>query len=272
MYTLSTSSTARILDHDALYKAAPSIFAEEPWGEVSDRYAFVPTIRVVDYLATEGYLPVRASQSMTKTEDRGAYARHLVRFRHRDHLQVNAVGTDFPEVIVTNSHDRSCLLEFMAGIFRLWCSNGAVCPVGKTSGFRVRHLGTADFLDRVTEATFGAIEQTHVAMAKLAEWRDITLDRDEREGYAMAALEVKGSALEIAPTEILQTRRKADASNDLWTVTNVVQEHLMRGGAQGRDARGRTRRIRAIGSVTEDVRINKELWQLSDRMATYKLN
>jgi hypothetical protein len=43
-----------VLDRDALHRAAPSIFAARPWGEMSDRYGFVPTVDVVARLAGEG--------------------------------------------------------------------------------------------------------------------------------------------------------------------------------------------------------------------------
>ena len=42
--------TAIALSNDALRKAAPSIFADHPWERVSERYAFIPTIQVVDAL------------------------------------------------------------------------------------------------------------------------------------------------------------------------------------------------------------------------------
>lgn len=259
-----------VLDHDALFRVAPSIFATEPWGAMSDRYGFVPTIDVVGRLAGEGYYPVRAEQSRSRIEGKSDFTRHMVRFRHQDFLQPMTVGTEFPEVVLVNSHDGACTLEFLAGIFRLWCSNGAVCPVGDSAGFKIRHNGSADFMERVIGATMGVVENTGLAMGKMVEWKEITLDRSEQLALAGAAIELRNATLPIKPEQLLATRRTADLSPDLWTVENVIQENLIRGGIRTRNATGRRATTRAVGSVNEDIRLNKGLWILSQAMADLK--
>ena len=51
------------LSHDQLRKVAPSIFAESGSLKTSDKYAHISTIQVIDALANEGYIPVKAMQS-----------------------------------------------------------------------------------------------------------------------------------------------------------------------------------------------------------------
>ena len=51
------------LNNQDLHRVAPSIFASAPWERVSERYAFIPTIQVVDALRGEGFMPVKAMQS-----------------------------------------------------------------------------------------------------------------------------------------------------------------------------------------------------------------
>ena len=54
----------------------------------------------------------------------------------------------------------------------------------------------------------------------------------------------------------------------------MIQEHVLRGGdtAWGRDANGRQRRVtsRPVNGIDGDVRLNKSLWALSQRMAELK--
>ena len=58
-----------------------------------------------------------------------------------------------------------------------------------------------------------------------------------------------------------ERRRPADERDDLWTVYNVLQENLIRGGVRYRSASGRELRSRGIRAIRDDVRINSRLWQ-----------
>ena len=58
------------------------------------------------------------------------------------------------------------------------------------------------------------------------------------------------------------------------TMENVVQENAIRGGleARFRDEHGRLRRSRsrAVKGIDQDVKLNKALWTLSEKMAELK--
>ena len=56
------------MNNDQLMRVAPSIFATEPWHRMSERYAFIPTIQVVDKMRSEGFVPMAAIQSRTRIE------------------------------------------------------------------------------------------------------------------------------------------------------------------------------------------------------------
>ena len=72
----------------------------------------------------------------------------------------------------------------------------------------------------------------------------------------------------MKPADVLAPRRGADRSPDLWTTANVVQENVIKGGLRGVSATtGRGRKTRAVASVAEDVRLNRALWTLTERMA-----
>jgi hypothetical protein len=47
---------------------------------------------------------------------------------------------------------------------------------------------------------------------------------------------------------------------------------MMKGGVPGRSATGRRITTRAVGGVTENVKLNKALWTLADTMASLKLD
>jgi hypothetical protein len=64
------------------------------------------------------------------------------------------------------------------------------------------------------------------------------------------------------------------AGNDLWRTFSRAQENAIRGRltAWGRDARNRPRRVtsREVTGTNGDVRLNRALWTLTERMAELK--
>ena len=78
----------------------------------------------------------------------------------------------------------------------------------------------------------------------------------------------------ITAEQLLAPRRAEDAGDDLWRTFNRVQENAIRGGltAWGRDAQNRPRRVssREVTGIDGDVRLNRALWTLTERMAELK--
>jgi Domain of unknown function (DUF932) len=124
------------MTNEQLAKAAPSIFAQQPWVEVSDKYTFIPTIDVVEAMRAEGFFPVKATQSRSRIEGKGDFTKHLIRFRregvedlprvvngnaHFFYAQNGLTAPEFPELVLTNSHDRSSGFQLSAGIYRQVC-------------------------------------------------------------------------------------------------------------------------------------------------------
>lgn len=76
----------------------------------------------------------------------------------------------------------------------------------------------------------------------------------------------------IKPEQLLVPRRQEDRTDDLWTVWNVVQENSIKGGLRGvsRDETGRPRRStsRPINGIDQDIKLNKALWLVGERMAS----
>jgi hypothetical protein len=74
----------------------------------------------------------------------------------------------------------------------------------------------------------------------------------------------------VEAERLLRPRRHADNKADLWTAFNRVQENIIKGGVSGRSTTGRRLSTRAIGGVTENVKLNRALWTLADGRAELK--
>ena len=262
----TTIAPVRTLDDDQLRRLAPSVFAASPWAGMSGRYRMVPTIEVVGLLRDKGFFPMRAEQSRTRIPGKGDFTRHMIRFRHADNLSPLAVGAEVPELILTNSHDGTSAYRFMAGIFRLVCSNGMVVQSAEFGSISVRHSGGADFQNRIIDATYEVMGDAPRTLEKIDAWKQIELSPPRREAFAAAAFELKGNKA-ITPAQLLTPRRSEDRKADLWTTASVIQEHLLRGGDRGRTSTGRRTTTRPVKSVGEDLRLNRALWTLTERLA-----
>lgn len=142
----------RTIHNKEILHTAPSVFSHKPWQEVSDKYGFVPTIEVVDMLRAEGFAVVRATQSRTRIPGKEPFTRHMVRLRHRSLLETGA-HEEVPEIVLVNSHDGNCSYQFMAGIFRLVCSNGLIVQSADFGRLRIRHVGDQDFYKQIVRVS-----------------------------------------------------------------------------------------------------------------------
>ena len=70
---------------------------------------------------------------------------------------------------------------------------------------------------------------------------------------------------------MLQPRRYADNGTDLWKTFNRVQENLTK-GIRGRVDRSTGQRTgsRGIKSIDGDVKLNRALWAMAEKMAELK--
>jgi len=262
----------QILSTDQLRRHAPAIFATAPDHAVSDRYGFVPTIEVVNALQSEGWYPVRAQQTRSRTPERRSVSRHIVRFRQDPDRQIQ-VGDSVAELVLSNSHDRTSAYQLDLGLFRLICSNGMVTPVGAMGGIRVRH--GRKVVDEILDGSIALIDEAPEVATAVDRFRSLRLSLDEAQLFAQSALTLRYgedwiNVSPVTPDAVLQARRSEDREVDLWHVFNRTQENLLKGGIPGRSANGRHTHTRPIRSVTEDVRLNRALWQLTEHFAALK--
>jgi hypothetical protein len=68
--------------------------------------------------------------------------------------------------------------------------------------------------------------------------------------------------IQIDLKELTNPVRKEDAGNDLWSVFNVVQEKIVTGDFEYRAA-GKVRKAREIKNFKQDIKINKELFNVA---------
>ncbi len=273
------NGVAALADED-IRRLAPSAFAVEAHESRSHRYAYIPTADVIAGMRENGFVPMMAGQARTRDAGRVGHTKHMLRFRHAGTAPAaeRRVGDTFPEIVLLNSHDGTSAYRVMSGVFRLVCLNGMIVADRQGAEVRVPHKG--DVVRQVIEGSYAVLDDARLALEAAEAWRGVTLSRDEQRVFGEAARTLRFGDAEgytdtpITPEQLLAPRRSEDSGSDLWRVFNRVQENAIRGGltAWGRDAQNRPRRItsREVTGIDGDVRLNRALWQLTERMAELK--
>lgn len=252
------------LSNDQIFAVAPSIFAESKHESRSDRYAYIPTIDVLEGLRKEGFLPFMVAQSKTRIEGKQDFTKHMLRLRTADEI----TSGEAKEIILINSHDGTSSYQMMGGIYRFVCHNGMVS--GDTiSDVKVRHSGNVK--DDVIEAAYTIVDQFDQIDESIDGMKSAQLLLPEAEAFARAALTLKyDDQAPIAARSLLEVRRSEDRGSDVWAVFNRIQEHLMKGGQRGKAKTGRRLTTRPVQAIDNDVKLNKALWIVAQAMANEK--
>jgi hypothetical protein len=273
MYRYGTSSKqatlrlGRPLQNSEIATVAPSVLATAPHDSRGERYAFIPTIQVLDGLRKEGFQPYEVRQTLVRKPGKRDFTKHMVRLR-----PVNEVGTqreEAGEIILINSHDGSSSYQLMAGFFRFVCSNGLIAG-DVCEDIRVRHTGKV--VDDVIEGSFRVLDNLQLAEERIDTYKSITLAPEEQLLLANSAIDLRWGEGNnpVSNRSVLAARRYQDDKPDLWTTFNRIQENLIDGGLRGRTTTNRRMTTRPVGGVNENVKLNRALWSLADGMAKLK--
>ena len=256
-----------LLDEE-IRAVAPSVFGEDKHASRSERYTFIPTGDVLSGLRKEGFQPFMVCQTRVRDESHREHTKHMIRLRHAG--QINDAEAN--EIVLVNSHNGTSSYQMLAGMFRFVCSNGLVAG-DVLQDVRVPHKG--QIVDQVIEGAHVILDGFDLVREVRDEMQSIRLSNEERLAFGRAALALRyepngDKPAPITEADVIQPRRVADTDGSLWSTFNAAQENLIRGGLQGRTARGQRTSTRAVNGIDNNLKLNRSLWMLSEEMRRLK--
>ena len=274
MLSFSDNSLATsFLSNDDIRRMCPMAFKTAPTNPgVSGRYTQANTATVIDDLAKLGWYPVQAKQAREKKGSSGIRSFHMVAFQNPD-IKIHKtlengekVVDTYPRIILTNSHDGFNSFKFMVGLFRLVCSNGLVVCSDQMVNMSIRHVNY-DF-EELRRVVATAIEQVPGIVQTMNDMRKVTLTDEQKINLATEVVRIRKGIeddqkfqLDAETVEsILEPVREEDKANDLWTVFNICQEKLIKGGFSAVGKNNKSRKQRGITSIRKDMDFNQRLW------------
>ena len=275
------NENAEFLTGEQLREQVPAAFSDHASPEVSDRYGFISTAAAIDILAQNGFHATKAIQKPSRNSGNELYNDHMITFASANRFEGDGErGT----LTLYNSNNARSSCKLYAGVFRYICSNGIVAGEGFEAKMRHSMLTANGFNDLVNDQA----KALPALMDNIERLKSIALEYEQVVQLAEQAVqlrwEMEDAQNEVIPVrlgtfatmitvhELSRPRRYGDQGADLWTVFNVAQEALLRGGlpivgVTKRRPEGHVRKARAIASLSENVRVNRKLWDLANAMA-----
>ena len=258
---------------------------------LSKHYSFVPTMKVVNDLRALGYDCVDATQVKARKKSTNGYQKHMLTFEHPDHKvdQVKEVEledgttetqilppTEYPQILLTNSHDGGNSFSLSAGIFRLVCSNGLVIKTEDYGTARLVHKGYS--FSAVQKLVKEFEETISEVINKITAMKKVQLTKEQQIQFAKKAALLRFTAKSynedniedvVQLDDLLYAERPEDKGNGLYEVYNRVQESLVKGkylyASSGKvNAEGtKVRKGREIKNFKQSIDVNKKLSELA---------
>tara|TARA_R110002033_G_scaffold168059_1_gene207623 strand:+ start:182 stop:1129 length:948 start_codon:yes stop_codon:yes gene_type:complete len=255
---------------------------------LSKHYSFVPTMKVVDDLRALGYEVVDAKQVKARKKSTDGYQKHMITFEHPDYKvdKVKEVEiadgvtetvveptTEYPQILLTNSHDGGNAFTLSAGIFRLVCSNGLVIKSEDYGSSRLVHKGYSfEAVQQLVQEFEGTISEvlTKITAMKRKQLTDAQMLQFAKQAallrFKAASYNENNIADVVDIDEILEATRPEDAGNGLYEVYNRVQESLINGNYHYKLGT-KHRKGRTIKSFKQNIDVNKKLSELAFELA-----
>jgi len=235
---------------------------------LSKHYSFVPTSRVINDLRTMGWNPVDAVQVKARKKETNGYQKHMITFEN-DSYKIEG-ATEYPQLLLTNSHDGGNAFTLSAGIFRLVCSNGLVIKTEDYGTSRLVHKGYSfDSIQKLVNDFVATIDET---LVRITAMKEIELNRDQQMEFAKQAALLRfteksyneeniDKVLDL--DDLLNAERAEDQGNGLWEVYNRVQESLVQGNFQYLGGNKKFRKARPIKNFKQSISVNQKLSELA---------
>jgi len=264
------------LTNEEIEATAPSVFTTAPKETLSERYEFIPTSKVIDFMNENGWFPVEAKEVKVRKEENNGYQKHMVRFRHPE-ISFNDINGDgnLVDILLTNSHNGTSSFKFQVGVFRLVCSNGLVIQTQDFGSERVRHFSSEDenkFQEKLEETLAILIDRIPMTVDIISKMQQSVINDQQVGEMALKAAEIKfqDKAKNIDTDQLIEelvlANREEDEGNNVWVVFNRLQEKLLNGDYKyinNNNRRRKPRRARSVNNIVQSNKLNTKLFEMA---------
>jgi len=216
----------------------------------------VETLDAVRQFQDEGW---KIKGSYQNREKSNRISSHFIKMEHPDLVIRNDKGQReaLANVLISNSCSGTKPMTLDVGAFRMVCSNG-LYSMGSISHAAIKHNEKnqhhlPEIIGNFNLKTSGVLEE----FKKL---KEVQLSSKQRSELAFKAAGLRfGDDVNFDVEQLLNSHRKEDEGDSLWSVYNRIQENLTQSNLLI-DRNGNL--ISGINDVKDDVKVNQQLFEL----------
>lgn len=247
----------------------PSITQTAPHSGLSNKYSFISTMDVIDRMNERDFLPTKIQEQHVRVPGKEGFQRHLVMFAHREHfdlvVDLKKPQTSIPLIYVKTDHIGATSFQTGLGFYRFICENRMMTG-NEYAQHKLKHMGRGD--DDFNRAVDDILNMGVTAQKRIDDYSTIEMTEVQQGVFAHEAAKVRFPEKDIVSANtMLQRRRPQDRGQDLWTVFNVVQENLLKGGEYINFKETGDKKVREINSIDRQIDVNRGLWDLLENTA-----
>lgn len=270
MRMLITKNKESILNHPAISNTTKADF-------VSEKYGLIKTRPIIDMFNDYGWELVEGKFSGARTKE-SHLIKHVLKFENKAFSD----GDSVPQILLTNSHDRTSALHFHVGFYRFICENGLVIGDALGESVKIFHSGK-DLNNNIYRQLVAILDKVPKASQIRTVMRQTLLTTELQRALVKAAQSIilEERDIEVDESMLVNIRRSEDKAQDLWTFFNRLQENALGDVTGVRIERNltnngqqtETRRLvkaRAIKAIDKDIQINKRLFDAALDIVNYK--
>jgi hypothetical protein len=240
---------------------------DQKFHTLTDKYKLAKTSEMIATIEGLGYKMDRFVALKVRKKERHGFQKHRVIFTSPT---LKAIVDGVPQLLLTNSHDGTSSVILQLGFFRTICANGLVVGDNLIQPVRIRHSGE-NFNERLIEGINFIVAQADKLTQSIDKMKQTKLSDAEIKDFQRQAIQNRlGDDVKLESFSV-PVQRTEDQETDLFTVMNVVQEALIRGGARvlvEEDGKRKDKAIRKVRGMVSQTEINTMLWNLAEqRMA-----
>lgn len=237
---------------------------DQKFHTLTDRYKLAKTRDIIDYIVSLGFQMDTFVANKTRKKERVGFQKHRAIFSSP---LMKATADGIPQLLLTNSHDGTTCIELQLGFWRGLCANGLVFGTSIAAPIKIRHSGEG-MQKKLEDAITLMVQQAEKIAESIDKLKAVTLTPAQVVEFQRSALELRLGAKVDSFT--MPIKRKEDAALDVFTVMNVVQENLIRGGATAqytKDGKTNNKAVRKLQSIQAQTEINVQLWEMAEALA-----
>ena len=224
------------------------------------RYNMIETKPFLDLFASKGFEVKTVTQSHTRKPQWIGHEKHRVTLIHPHYK--NEIGS--PTIQLINSSNGSSQFELLLGFLTKVCSNGATLS-REHWHFQARHIGQHSLnINQLTDSILQGFDEVYHQVRKMHQKPLSTYDQWKMAEYAIG-LKWTNKDIPFPVSSLLRGYRLEQEDSTVWNIYNRVQENLIR-GFEYQSGR-RTRKTRAVKSVSADTALNQKLWDYALTLA-----